>query len=166
MDEDRVANTDQLTRRLVAAGRTKLSVSVDASTEAVARVLEDPEMRADLNARRRRLTPRAKAVMTLLVASLVTGVGVAAPAIALATFAAQTGRFVDPSTSTEEDSTEWLDLSASDLPDAVAAAYPAGLQLPPGVDASEAVRKVQSIFGRFAAGTAKHSTSRACHDHL
>ena len=93
--------------------------------------------------------------MTLLVASLVAGVGVAGPAIALATFAAQTGRFGDPSTSTEEDPTEWLDLSASDLPDAVAAAYPAGLQLPPGADASEAVRKVQSIFGRFAAVDSK-----------
>ncbi|MGW9184826.1 hypothetical protein [Agromyces sp. NPDC055661] len=148
-DED----SDWLSRRLAAAGHVKLSALADEAAESLTRLLEDPSVRAslDLEGSRRSLTSRTKAIVALASAVLAVGVGIAAPAVALATFAAQTGRFGDPATSTEEDATEWLDLSASDLPEAVAAAYPRGLQLPPSVDRTLALTKVQSIFDRFAA---------------
>lgn len=156
-------DSDALVRRLAGAGRVSVDTGADEAALALTRVLEDPQVRAafDRGGRRRRWSPRARAVVTLVTASLVAGLGIAAPAVALAMFAAQTGRFGDPTTSTEEDSTEWLDLSAADLPDAVAAAYPAGLLLPPSVERADAVAKVQAIFDRFAADGGEAQTGLA-----
>ena len=135
MSEDRM-DSDPLMRRVTGAGRVRVDADTDEAALALTRALEDPHVRAafDRGGRQRRWSPRARAVVTFVSASLVAGLGIAAPAVALATFAAQTGRFGDPTASTEEDATEWLDLSAADLPDAVAAAYPAGLRLPPSVE--------------------------------
>lgn len=65
-------------------------------------------------------------------------IGAATPAAAdiVRAFLAQTGTIGDSAT-TEEDSTEWIDLLAPDAREYIASVYPDYLPPPPGIDAAE-----------------------------
>ncbi|TFB48708.1 hypothetical protein [Cryobacterium tagatosivorans] len=77
------------------------------------------------------------------------GVGVAVPAAAFTSWLARTGEFGDPSTSTEVDDTEWIDLGAPDAPQIVIEAYPDYLTLPKGVPREAAIADVSRIFAKL-----------------
>jgi hypothetical protein len=80
----------------------------------------------------------------------VAGIGIGVPAVA-SSILARTGKFGDPSTSTEVDSTEWLDPGASDLPQVVIDAYPEYLTLPPGMSKNAAIADTTRLMGRMGA---------------
>lgn len=102
------------------------SVRVDDAT--FARVL-DKSKRSNGRARRR-------VIIGVGIAGVL-AVGAAGPAAAdiVRAFLAQTGTFGNAAT-TEEDSSEWIDLLAPDARGYVASVYPDYLPIPPGVDSS------------------------------
>ncbi len=78
------------------------------------------------------------------------GAGVALPATALTAWLARTGEFGNPTTSTEVDDAEWIDLGAPDAPQVVIDAYPAYLTLPDDVPREAAIANVSRIFDRMS----------------
>ena len=118
------------------------AVSSDAATAAAPVVAPTPA----------RLRRRAAWIVGGLVAAL--ALGIASPAIAGGVrFLAQTGWFgspnppgvglpFDPSTSTEQDSSEWVDVKAVDFVDFAVTIYPSYAVLPPEVDQPDFARDV------------------------
>lgn len=70
-------------------------------------------------------------------------------AAAFTSWLARTGEFGDPSTSTEVDDTEWIDLGAPDAPQVVIEAYPDYLTLPKGMPREVAIADVSRIFTKL-----------------
>lgn len=98
---------------------------------------------------RRGMTTQTKWWIGILVVGL--GVAVAVPAVAVSTWVARTGVMGDPSSSTEEDDSEWLDVAAPDAPAVIVEAYPTYLTLPEGVSPNAAMEDVARIFERMSA---------------
>lgn len=143
---------ERLDRRLHAVGTVSVGSSIAQSTdELVTGFLAEPSQHTvesqPAGEQRRR---KRGAGATVALVSVLAAITVAVPATAVgAWMSARTGTHGDPASSTEEDSTEWLDLSGDDLPAIVADAYPDGLQLPKSVGRDEATAKVNEIFQRL-----------------
>lgn len=146
-------STDDVEARIRALGEVRVSAGVHDATEALTAMLEDPKLRASLEPNRRRgirgLSRRHRMVIGSLIA--LAGVGVAVPAVAITSLLAHTGKFGDPSTSTEVDDTEWIALGAEDAPQVVKDAYPDYLTLPEGMPKEAAIGDVSRIFARMTA---------------
>lgn len=138
--------------RIRALGRLQVSARAEAEMEELTTLLEDPDVRSAAEPRspvwRYRAMSRGN---RLLVGGLIAlaGVGVAVPATALTAWLARTGEFGSPATSTEEDATEWIDLSAPDAPQVVVDAYPEYLTLPDGLSRDAAIAKVSQVFAKL-----------------
>jgi len=148
MDE----SSSDVEARIRALGQVRFSARAVAETEALATLLEDPDMRSAARPESPRWRYRAMSRGNrLLVGGLIAlaGVGVAVPATALTAWLARTGEFGNPATSTEEDATEWIDLSAPDAPQMVVDAYPEYLTLPDGLSRDAAVANVSEIFAKL-----------------
>jgi hypothetical protein len=148
MDE----SSSDVEARVRALGQLRFSARAEAETEALTTLLEDPDVRSAAEPKSPRWRYRAVSRGNrLLVGSLIAlvGVGVAVPATALTEWLARTGEFGDPATGTEEDATEWIDLSAPDAPQVVADAYPEYLTLPDGLSRDAAIANVSQIFAKL-----------------
>ena len=145
-------STDDVEDRIRALGQVHVSSGTHDATQALATMLEDPEVRASVEPDRRRrfsgLSRRHRFVVGSLIA--LAGVGVAVPAVAISSLLAHTGDFGDPSTSTEVDDTEWIALGAEDAPQVVIDAYPAYLTLSEGVPKEAAIADVSRMFARMS----------------
>ncbi len=139
--------------RIRALGQLRFSEEVHDETEALTLLFEDPAVRSAA-ARNPRLPGRFRALSRghrLLAGGLIAlaGAGVAVPAAAFTSWLARTGEFGDPSTSTEVDDTEWIDLGAPDAPQVVIEAYPDYLTLPKGMPREVAIADVSRIFTKL-----------------
>jgi hypothetical protein len=130
-----------------------MSAGAHDATQALTTLFEDPEVRgAVAPARRRRfsgLTRRHRLVIGSLIA--LAGMGVGVPAVATSLLA-RTGEFGDPTTSTEEDDTEWIDPGAQDASQVVIDAYPQYLTLPPGMPKNAAIADVSRWVAKASGG--------------
>lgn len=151
--ESSISDEERLDDRLRALGEVRVDGQLDRSVELLALSLEDEPTRAGAakesrTARRRR---GVRIAVAGIFAALLTG-AIAVPTTAVGEWiSARTGAFGDPATSTEEDDSEWLNLSGEDLPAVVAEAYPDGLSLPPSMERHDAVAKVDEIMARLGA---------------
>jgi hypothetical protein len=146
-------STDDVEARIEGLGQVRRSPGVSAATDALAQVLEDPEVRAALEpTRKRRLSGfnrRRRLVLCSLIA--LAGVGVAVPAVGTS-WQARTGEFGDPSTSTEVDDTEWIDPGAENAPQVIVEAYPGYLTLPPGMPRNAAIADTSDLVVKMTGG--------------
>jgi hypothetical protein len=146
-------STDDVEARIRALGHVRVSVGAHNATQALTSVLEDPQVRAGSDpAHHRRvggLGRRHRIVIGSLIA--LAGLGIGVPAIATSILA-RTGEFGDPSTSTEEDGSEWIDVGAEDAPQVVIDAYPEYLTLPLGIPKEAAIADVSRWFQKVAGG--------------
>jgi hypothetical protein len=143
-------STDDVEARIGALGRVRVSAGAHDATQALTTPFEDPEVRAAIEPPRRgRLTRRHRLVIGSLIA--LAGLSVGVPAVATSLLA-RTGEFGDPSTSTEEDATEWIDPGAEDVGQVVIDAYPEYLTLPPGMPKNAAIADVNLWVAKVAAG--------------
>lgn len=147
-------STDDAEARIRALGQVRFSAEVHDETEALTLLFEDPEVRsvAERNPRRLGRFRAFNRGHRVLVGGLIAlaGLGVAVPAAAFTSWLARTGEFGDPSTSTEVDDTEWIDLGAPDAPQVVIEAYPDYLTLPDGVPPEAAIADVSRIFAKLS----------------
>ncbi|QTX05387.1 hypothetical protein [Agromyces archimandritae] len=145
------SSDEELDDRIRRLGLVSLTKEVQDLLDEQATSLQDPHVREDAErqldgrGRKRGLKKRWHVGGAVALASL----SVAVPAAGTALWLARTGEFGDPSRSTEEDSSEWIDLTAPDVPEVVDDSYPAYLDLPPGASPSDAVEDVQRIMGRL-----------------
>jgi hypothetical protein len=146
-------SSDDVEARIRALGHVRVSVGAHDATQALTSVLENPQVRAGSEpAHHRRfggLGRRHRIVIGSLIA--LAGLGIGVPAVATSILA-RTGEFGDPSTSTEEDGTEWIDVGAEDAPQVVIDAYPEYLTLPPGMPKEAAIADVSRWFQKVAGG--------------
>lgn len=117
-----------------------------------------PDVEHDSLGRRSGHARRASAIAGLVIAGAVGGGLIAVPAAAGIKWAAQTGVFGDPETSTEVDDTEWIDLGRSGASDVIAEAYPEYLELPPGVVARDLIAGVRGVFAGLPPGQVQEGT--------
>jgi hypothetical protein len=152
MDDDALDPEDRI--RALGALRPS-SVVLDAAS-VLTESLADPELRDALNRedRRTRAVARGRRAVVGGVIALA-GLTVAVPAAAVTSWLARTGEFGDPSTGTEVDDTEWIDLAAPDAPEVVVDAYPSYLRLPDSVSQDDAINAVSRIFERMSDGIAQ-----------
>ncbi|TFC82757.1 hypothetical protein [Cryobacterium sp. TMT3-29-2] len=145
-------STDDVETRIRALGQVRVSAGVQDATHALTATLEDQEVRDGLGPQRRRRSAGLSHRHRLVVGSLIAlvGIGVAVPAVATSLLA-RTGVFGDPSTSTEEDDTEWIDPGADDAPQVVIDAYPEYLTLPPGMPKNAAIADTSRLFAKLGA---------------
>lgn len=151
--DDRLDETDA---RIAALGTVSPPSAVRDETMALVTRLEDAEVRrsAERTRHRGRAFVRGKAAIVGAAIALA-GITVAVPATALSTWLARTGEFGDPSTSTEVDDSEWIDLTQPDASEVVIEAYPETLTLPDGVTRGDAIRSVSKDFERMSDGIAQ-----------
>jgi hypothetical protein len=117
-----------------------------------------PDLEDDSTGRGTRRARRASAIAVLVIAGAVGGGLIAVPAAAGIKWAAQTGVFGDPETSTEVDDTEWIDLGGNGASDVIAEAYPEYLELPPGVVARDLIAGVRGVFAGLPPGRVQEGT--------
>jgi len=150
---------DDIETRIRALGQVRQSAGARTATEALTRALEDPNVRGAVAGGRRRhlggLLHRRRLIIGSVIA--LAGLGVGVPAVATSILA-RTGEFGDPSTSTEEDGTEWIDVGAEDAPQVVIDAYPEYLTLPPGMPKEAAIADVSRWFQKVAGGAGPGET--------
>lgn len=146
-------STDDVEARIRALGHVRMSAGAHDATQALSTLFEDPEVRDAIEpARPRRfsgVSRRHRIVVGSLIALVSLGGGV--PAVATSILA-RTGEFGDPTTSTEEDATEWIDPGADDAGQVVIDAYPEYLTLPPGMPKNAAIADVSRWFTKMAGG--------------
>lgn len=137
--------------RIRALGQLRVSAEVHDETDVLTRLIEDPDLRSAAGKASRKGFRAFSRRHRVLVGGLIVlvGVGVTVPAAALTSWFARTGEFGNPSTSTEEDVTEWIDLGAPDAPQVVVDAFPDYLALPKGVPPEAAMTDVARIFAKL-----------------
>lgn len=147
-------STDDVEARLRALGQVRVSAGAHDATHALTTLLEDPEVRAAIEPARRGRFSGLTRHRHLVIGSLIAlaGIGVGVPAVATSILA-RTGEFGDPTTSTEVDDTEWIDIGAEDAAQVVIDAYPEYLTLPPGMPKDAAIADVSRWFTKVAGGT-------------
>lgn len=130
----------------------------DAQRELSRMIAEVPDAIEDLDSRPWQVRRRALVALSVLAAGVIGGGLVVVPAAAGIKWAAQTGIFGDPETSTEVDDTEWIDLGQGSAVGVVAESYPDGLDLPAGARAADAVAAVQRLYARLSDGLVQQGT--------
>jgi hypothetical protein len=138
----------ELEMRLRPLGAVQVDDVLARSAADLALRMEDEPVRAAALKESRSARRRSRAgfaAMGVLAAVLTTAVAVPVTAVG-EWLSARTGEYGDPERGTEEDATEWLNLSGEDLPAIVAEAYPDGLQLPASDGRREAIQKVDALM--------------------
>jgi hypothetical protein len=142
--------------RLRRLGTVDLPAAVRGELETL--VGEVPHVGEHFSPRSPRVRRRGSVILAVIGIGVVGGCLAAVPAAATINWAAQTGVFGNPDTSTEVDDTEWIDLGQGGAADVVAASYPEGIELPPGVRAADAVVAVRRLYARLADGNVQQGT--------
>ncbi|WP_127791897.1 hypothetical protein [Agromyces sp. LHK192] len=150
-EESQVDDDPGFWARVQPLGAVRLDAAVTIAAVALAVQLEDETIRAEaLRASSQRTRRRRIGALVAGVVAAVLAIGVAVPVTAVgAWLSARTGQYGDPSQSTEEDGTEWLNLTGEDLPAIIDSAYPEGLQLPAGWGRVDAIERVDATVARL-----------------